>query len=81
MGGEGGGEKRNRENERARVRDKAARLSPVCVPRIRVPRPWNTFTGFTANRHVYTMLIIGAAVGIRSLTPDSLFSPITILCS
>lgn len=58
VGGEGGGGKRNRENERARVRDKAARLSPVCVPRIRVPRPWNTFTGFTANRHVYTMLII-----------------------
>lgn len=34
------------------------RSPAVCVPRVRVPRPWNTFTGFTASRHAYTMLII-----------------------
>lgn len=61
----GRGERDEREREHvergARVRDKAAKLLAVVrVPRVRVPlpRPWNTFTGFTANRHVYTMLII-----------------------
>lgn len=71
-GGGGVGGKRRRDREGTlRVRDKAA---SVCVPRIRVPRPWNTFTDFTANRHVYTMLIIRRSRWYPFTTPDSLLA-------
>lgn len=72
-------ERRKHVERGVRVRDKAARLLAVCVSRIRVPRPWNTFTGFTANRHVYTMLIIRPTQPLVPLTLLDGVSRITIL--